>query len=395
MATLKAGSVKTASAKGAGTAKGKASGAVPQEKAAPGAGGAGKHKRRRRLDETRGGMDHAELLSAVCKYFCDGKTPSEIAEIMAEKHNILDMKREEPYQILARAAALRRLRFMAPTEIVLKERVREKCPWLDEVDIVHTGVFTPIADHVAAMLVRMLQRRAARGKDEVHVGLAGGHSMRKVCRAFAFLMSQRPPGMPKKLILHAMAAGFDVEDPMTAPTTFSAYFADDTGMPLADKFVGLYAPTLMDRDEIDKMKSLEGIEEALSQASQLDIVVTSASVWSDKHSLLRQHLESKSPGSLKALQDRGCIGDMFWRPLNKQGPIEVPEERMRTLSLMELGQFPEFIRKGGQVLLVLGPCGECHLPKGEMMEAVLTMNAKLITHLVADSRTTREVIERI
>ena len=365
------------------------------------AGGAGATearggKGRTRLDHGRGGMDETEVLSAVCKYFCDGHTPSQIAALMAEKHHIVDMKRPEPYQILSRAARLRRLHFSAPTEFVLKDRIRDRCPWLHDVDVVHTGVFTPIADHVALMLSRVLQRRAAEGQDEVHVGLAGGHALRKVCRAFARLLRQRPPGLPKRLVFHAMAAGFDVEDPMTAPTTFSAYFAEDEDveMPVETRFVGLYAPTLVEADEIERVRSLKGIEESFSRASDLDVIVTSASLWSDEHSLLRTYLEAKSPASLQALRKRGCIGDILWRPLSKQGPIEIKEEKMKAMTVMGLSQFPEFIKKGNQVLLVLGPCGECHTPKTDMLEAVLAMKPSLITHLVTDSRAARDVLDR-
>ena len=340
-------------------------------------------------------MDEWEVLSLVCKLFCAGMLPTQIGKRVSRIRLGPKMTREEPYRLLARAAKLNRLRYEAPSEHVLQETLRDKRSWLEEVVVVSTGVFAPMADHGAGMLLRILQKRARAGAEEVHVGLAGGHAVRKVCEAFARKLRENPPDLPKRLVFHAMSAGFDAGDPITAPMTYAAYFVDKATMPVETSFVGVYAPTLVRRAEVDHMKSLEGIAESFERASQLQVILTSASLWSDEHSLLRRHLASKAPETMKALLDSGCIGDLMWRSMGKDGPMAIPGEEMRALTIMELNALPAFIKNGNQVLLVLGPCGECHTPKTEMLKTLLNLKEHLITHLVTDSFAAREAVKSL
>ena len=67
---------------------------------------------------------------------------------------------------------------------------------------------------------------------------------------------------------------------------------------------------------------------------------------------------------------------------------------MRAVTLMELSDLPDFIKRGKQVLLLVGPCGQCGGPKEEVLESVLTHKRKLITHLVVDSRSARGLFEQ-
>jgi len=45
-----------------------------------------------------------------------------------------------------------------------------------------------------------------------------------------------------------------------------------------------------------------------------------------------------------------------------------------------------------KVVLMLGPCGECGRPKDDVLRAILEMRPHLITHLVAESRVIRAVL---
>jgi hypothetical protein len=67
---------------------------------------------------------------------------------------------------------------------------------------------------------------------------------------------------------------------------------------------------------------------------------------------------------------------------------------VRTMTLMELSQLPEFIERGGKVLLLLGPCGAsgCGGPKTDVFRAILR-GGKTVTHICVDSRTAKAVIE--
>jgi DNA-binding transcriptional regulator LsrR (DeoR family) len=348
----------------------------------------GRGKRRDLVHARRGGLDFREVVAAVCRYFCKGSTATEIRELMQKEWNV-EMTREEPYQCISYAASRDWIRFVAPHEHGLREKIRGKCPWLDEVEVVHSAVADDVAYHGAEMLVDLL-RKLKEQKDEVHVGFAGGHSMRKVCRSLAQLLRQPREGLPKSVVLHAMVAGFDVEDTTTDPNALFTYFVKDTAMQVDTHFVALHAPPLVRTKDFQRLKRLEGIRESYERAKDLDIVVTSASLWNDEHNKLRKYVETRSRECMPALEEAGCIGDMLWRPLGANGAIEI-DTQIRAMTLMELTDLPRFIADGKYVLLVLGPCGGCNTPKAEMLRTVLGIRPSLITHLVVDSRTAGEV----
>ena len=187
-----------------------------------------------------------------------------------------------------------------------------------------------------------------------------------------------------------MVAGFDVYETITDPNAFFTYFVKDPAMQIEPRFVGLHAPALVKSKQIRGLRALPGVREAYRAVKDLDIIVTSASLWDDGHSMLLKYMKN-SRKSLETLQTAGCIGDMLWRPLSPDGPIETPTE-IRAMTLIELTDLSGFIERGKHVLLVLGPCGRCHKPKTEMLKLVLNLQPRLITHLAVDSRAARAVV---
>jgi len=346
---------------------------------------------RPRKQESRNGMDFDELVSVVCKLFCKGHTASEIRDLTEERYHVV-MSREEPYQLLSYAASNGWMRFNPPFEHALREQIRTQYDWLQDVHVVHTGVNDDVAFRGAEMLLRMvkqLHRRHRRAKAPVHIGFAGGHAMRKVAQYFAQLLCQPLEDMPEKLIFHAMAAGFNVHDPTTAPNAFFSYFVGNPALTVTAEFVGLHAPGVVRTKQLSGLRDTAGIRESFDLAGQLEIVVTSGSLW--PHSMLRQYAE-KSESSLTALEKAGCLGDMLWQPLGANGPISVNTE-IRAMTLMELAELPPLLDRGGNVLLVLGPCGRCNKPKTAILRSVLNATPPLVTHLVVDSRVARTVVQ--
>ena len=47
------------------------------------------------------------------------------------------------------------------------------------------------------------------------------------------------------------------------------------------------------------------------------------------------------------------------------------------------------------VLVMLAPCGKCHAPKGELLEAVLNQEQPLITDLVVDTLTVSQMLGQL
>jgi len=351
-------------------------------------------RRRRRAHEPRNGFEYLEIVAAVCKYFCKGHTATEIAERMRDEHGV-EMTREEPYQFIAYAAAQNWLRFAAPHDYRMQETMKQRYPWLQTAEVVQTAVFDDVARHAARALLELVKLRCRppypAGKKDVHIGFAGGHAMRKLAQCFAELLRQPTDGLPQTLWFHAMAAGMSVYEPATDPNAFFTYFFKDPALQVDTRFVGLHAPPLVKTRQLRSLRSMHGIRESYREARHLDIIVTSAGSWRDKHNMLKEYM-NQSKNDLPTLEKAGCVGDFLWRPVGDAGPIDLATE-IRAMTLMDLDDLPRFVQRGGHVMLTLGPCGGCGRPKTDILNTLLSMQTHLVTHLVVDSRTLRGIID--
>jgi len=331
------------------------------------------------------GLDDRQIMSAVCKFFCDGKLPSEITALIKEQYGVR-MSREMPYKYLAKAAARRYLRFVPQHDFALEEQITARFGRLTQTKVVPTAVGEHVAYEAAVMLRKLLctHRAPPYNKKEVHVGFAGGHSMRRVAQALAELLRVPSAELPETVVFHAMVAGFNVNEPQTDPNAFFTYFADDPAIQIEPRFVGLHAPAMVRTSTLRDLRELPVIRDAFAGVRELDIIVTAAASWADGDSLLKKYM-AQSARSMSVLNRAGCRGDIMWRPLAPDGPIREPTD-IRAMTLMELEDLPGFIGKGKHVLLCLGPCEACGKPRPDILEVVLEQKERLITHLVVDSR---------
>ncbi len=337
----------------------------------------------------RGGLLYDEQVSLVCRYFSRGDTPSDIRRILESDHGIT-LKREEPWQMIGYAAAKGWIRFVAPYERELEEMIRERYGGLS-VTVARTGATEDVSFHVARTLLDLVRARVVQSTaEEVHIGFAGGSSLRAAARILADLLCQPPfDHLPKRLVFHAMVAGFNVQDPRPDPNAFFTYLASGAELPIETRFVALLAPGIVQTRMMGDLKRIPDIREAYDRASEIDIIVTSAGGhWQEGHSALYDLYQRRSRPSLDALNAAGCIGDMMWRPIGAGGPIEV-ETEVRAMTLMELADLPAFLRQGKQVVLLMGPCGECRGPKSEVLRAILNQPKRMVSHVVVDSRSAR------
>ena len=161
-------------------------------------------------------------------------------------------------------------------------------------------------------------------------------------------------------------------------------------MQVTAEFVGLSAPSMVKPEDIPSLRDLSEIDGAFKAVDDIDIIVTSGTEWLDDESALRHRMQ-RSQKSVRALESAGCVGDILWRPIAEDGPIE-EETEIRALTLIELGELESFIQRGKRVLLMLAPCGRCHAPKGRLLRCVLKQDRTLITDLVVDSRSVAQMI---
>ena len=337
-------------------------------------------------------FQHDELVSAVCNFHCKGLTVSEIRKAVKEKLSV-DLRREVPYRLISFAAQRGWLKFEAPLSFEIGERISKQYKQIKNVQVVRTAMSDDTAFHVAKMLMDYVcDLSQKRDKDsEIHIGFAGGKALRRTAYHFSEMLKEPRKNLPKRIVFHAIVAGFSITDPSTDPNGFFAYFAGDSALRVQTGFIGLPAPGVIKSTEMDKLRTNPFMREVFDSANKIDIIVTSAGGhWEQGHSSLYRMLSKASRDTVEQLKREGCIGDLMWRPLGKNGPIDIRTD-MRAVTLMEIGDLQKFIRrdKTRAVLLFLGPCGDCSGPKGDVLKAILSQ--KLITHLVVDSRSAREL----
>ena len=336
-------------------------------------------------------LDRTEVISLVCKYFCQGQTVAEICGTMEREHDII-ISREQPYKMLSRAAWLGWLKYEAPLDLELTEWLGAEYGSLDGIEVVHSASNEDIAYHGAREIVRLLRKykQGAQQRNEVHLGLAGGPAMQKLARNLADTLCRPQDGLPDTIYLHALVSGFNPHDPTTDPNAFFTYFVRRPGLPYQIKFVGLHAPALVKTEDFPNLQCMTGIKEAYAAKGDIDVFVTSGAEWADDHSLFKTCMR-RSDKSFQKLEDSGCVGDILWRPLGERHPIETATD-IRAMTLVELSELPKFIARGKEVLLILGSCGGCDRPKGRLLRAILNQSRQLITHLVADTRTVSQAL---
>jgi DNA-binding transcriptional regulator LsrR (DeoR family) len=319
--------------------------------------------------------------------FCEGEyTLAKIAKA-------LNIGRERPYRLLQHEARLHRFQYAAPLAFEQAHSLGVRYPWLRP-RVVHTVNRDDVASEAAHWLVELIDqhRKEKPEREDVHIGFAGGGLLSETARQLAHMLRERTEELRNfTFVFHALVAGFNPRNPFSDPNAFFTYFTDEPTLQVS--FVNLLAPGFVTTTEWSALREFEAIKEAFRRAADLDILVTSAGAhWGKKCSRLRQlYNEQGLEETLEALEKAGTIGDLLWRPISKDGPVEV-EAKMRALTVLDLPDLPQRIKAGCKVVLALGPCGSCRLPKGDILRTVLGWKQHYVTHAVVDSRTAQEAL---
>jgi len=187
------------------------------------------------------------------------------------------------------------------------------------------------------------------------------------------------------IVFHAMLSGHDPGDPTTDPNNFFTFYIHPPTLQFKTRFVGFRAPAIVNTASMPEFMGVRDIIDAREAAQEIDIIVTSGSDWNDPDSSLFRCME-RSQSTLDTLLADGTVGDMLWRPLSETSPVMTATE-IRALTLLELTELPDFIQRGKNVLLMLGPCARCDRHKGALLKTILCQERHIVTHVVADSRT--------
>jgi len=303
------------------------------------------------------------------------------------------MSNKDVWHLIARGAKKGYLSFVSPDHNKL---TADLCRLFSLISAhVTLNSVDDVASRGAHLVIDLIKRQARENAQrEIHIGFSGGHTVRRLFRILALLLSEPSSLLPPKIVFHALVAGFATAAPGTDPTSFFSYLADRGNPNLDTSFVLFHAPPIVPPGQLDDLLNLPAIKEARSKVSDVDIFVTSAASFSHDHSQLKEYYATYSPLTVERLSFDGCVGDMLWLPFNGKGPIVTATYPHRAVTLLELDDLPHRLECGKKVVLVLGPCAVCGVPKTEVLDAILNFPKRYISHLVTDARTAQDLLDK-
>jgi hypothetical protein len=346
-----------------------------------------------------------ELLSIISELFCSG------CSSRAEVEKAIQTRFERPfgslfagenYWDLVRLAASYGL-FMHKPHLTtrLATRLYQQAEWLrGRTTIAETASSDALAMAAAEKLLEMIRELAPASPDRtVHIGCAGGWTMRSLAIKLAMLLKEDHPGNPRSLVFHAMVAGFDEDDFRVDPNSFIHYLV---GLPIETHFLRLPMPGIVARDEFAQLRDMPSIRRTLQRASEIQIIVTSGSLLNDDSSTLHTFFNSLAASDpncrvdelFESYRDAGVIGDLLWQPLRADGVAEL-DLPYRVATLMSLHDVQRFLQRSptNRVLAVMGRSTMSGMPKSRLLEPLVRSPLPLISDLVVDTPTLHGYLE--
>ena len=363
---------------------------------------ASRRRAERLLDERHlNEAQRRELLSQLCELFCAGittrsKLEAEIAKSFPDAIDNL-FRGENLWDLLRLAAGEGLFVHQAPLDNRLATELIRRHDWLrGHTTVVETASPEALADRAAEKLLELIREAAPLNSDRiVHVGCAGGWTMRALALKLSARLREDHPANPRTLVFHAMVAGFDEDDFQVDPNSFIHSLVDG-GLSVRIRFVRMPMPGIVTREEYLRLREMPSIQRTLQRAAEIQIVVTSGSLLEDHTSTIRTFFNSLAetdPGCsvddlFTRYSDSGVIGDFLWQPLTERGPAEL-DLPYRVATLMSLRDLQEFLGRSpsNRVLAVLGCSTMSRMPKSRLLGALTRCPERLFSDLVIDTPT--------
>lgn len=392
------------------------------------------------LRRTYGDLDFHERLSLAAKWFCDGKTPSQIQALLSDRFNE-DVRREEPYRLLQLGGAMRLFKYTPPQEEQLRSKLLQ-AGGLGGAEVLQTQALEHVTERAAEVLLSLIQKEweskldahaktgfpSVEEANTVRIGLAGGHTVLGIVRSLAELLKREDPqNVPEQLGFHTACTGIHYHDSSTDPNSFVSHLLGVQGIDTRTFAVPYQAPPIMQPDTRKMLEREPVMKEAARQFELVDILVTGGSSWrtelisdtgeigvptdsatqgvdgkpdplAEPYSQLEKLMRQDKQGYRQLLR-AGTVADMLWQPLTFDGPPQV-DTKVRAMTLAPLSDLPAFMESGMKVLLALGPYGPGGMyDKADVLVAAfggvpqVGYAGPLFTHLVCDHRTARAAVK--
>jgi hypothetical protein len=229
----------------------------------------------------------------------------------------------------------------------------------------------------------------------VHIGFGEGYAAEEVAKRLSTRL-----GVAPKLTLHACTSGGHYkQEQQKVPTTYFSFFEGKVDA----EVVGMFAPTVVTREEYDGLKNSASCYEAFNRREEIDILVTSLACFDDEDCLFRKYYSDLAEEkehcfgeaarqTLATLEKKGCVGDVMFQPYSNEKAIN--DYGLKMVSLFELADFQAHAQKRNHyVVLTCGPCRICGQSKAAAIYPLLTNpSLRMWTHLIIDRGTAQEIL---
>ena len=334
-------------------------------------------------------QEREQIAFAVCQRFVKEKqNAGEIAAALSRQWG-MKFTREQMYPRLREGFQRKFIRLWPPERASLAQRLADRyAADVNRIHIVPMSTTEHVASVAARVVLGLIQDLAAK-KEAVHLALGAGWTTMRVARHLASLMQKGFEDIT--LVLHALSATFDVEDPMRSPVAFFTFFQE---VRARVRYVGLFAPGAVGWDQYEDVKGWPGVKEAFEKAGEIDIVISSlGNVYHEDSALNR--LLKLTPEALNDLRSHGVVGDLQGNLFSATGPFHA-QGGYRVMSLFDLSELREMAHTQSHkhVVLVAMPCGKCGASKAEALQPLLKEPAlRVWNHLVTDLQTAQDLLD--
>lgn len=318
----------------------------------------------------------------------------QIADLLNQQFGAhLKLTRETLYRLVEEAVRQNLVRLVPPVSVALREQLVAKFPGLaaEEVEVVETTgpsdnakVAAMAAEKALAALVRIAEKK---GGAPVGLGLGPGRATLEFCRFLSPQLRLHPN--PPRLRLVAITAGCPVRLLEYAPISFLNLFPEH----LVESKLGLFAETLVPAGKFKALRSHTGVKEAFAAKDDIDLVVTAMGDFNDPHDLLSLFLKD-SGQDLRALRQRGWLGNVQYRPFTADGPAPEAPKDLRAVTVFELKDLVAMAEpRRKEVILMARQCGVCAQARSGALRALLSNpNLKVFSRLILDRPTAAELL---
>lgn len=237
-------------------------------------------------------------------------------------------------------------------------------------------------------MLELIGQMPLRRKQMVGLGLGPGRATLDFSRCFSSKL--RSTLDVPKLSLHAITAGAPTRSPRYAPISFFNLFPRD----YVERYVGLFAETILTRREFEEIKQRPGIVDAFDLRDEIDVAITSFGDISHECDLFRWFLKQSKVNVDELIRDEGWLGNVQYRPYSQSEPIIESDTQKRVPTLFELDDFVEMASKGRRhVILLARSCGHCGQARtGALRPLLQNARLKVWSRLVIDMQTARELL---